>query len=100
MADLKEILYTKDKETINKTYKRIKKYAIREDVKIKDIEVMTKEAKILYLLEAFDNEKILSALMRDISLREFYDFDYLNICCLCDYRTAARKDCECLPDMV
>lgn len=77
MADLKERLFTKDKEIINRIYKRIKKYIIREKIIIKEAENTSKETKISYLVKAFENEKLIRAIMQDISLREFYDFDYM-----------------------
>ncbi len=76
MADLLERLYTKDKDSIIKSYKRIKKYASRLGIQNTLNDGMVKDIKLHYLAESLKNERILMALINDITLSEFYDFLY------------------------
>lgn len=75
MANLMENLFTKEKDELNKIYKKIKSYCIKLNVKFREADSNNKDEKIISICEACSDNRLLMALLSDLRLRDLYDFD-------------------------
>lgn len=71
MASREENLRTKDKKQIETIYKKVKRYVVHTGAKIKAKEGNDKETRINYITEAYKNNKVLLAVISDISIKDY-----------------------------
>lgn len=80
MACLKKELRTKDKKQIEYIYKKVKEYALLLGQEMGDCGGQSKEHKIQWIENAYNNQNIMNSIISNITIKEYCNIESLANC--------------------
>ena len=80
MACLKKELRTKDKKQIEYIYKKVKEYALLLGQEMGDCGGLSKEHKIQWIENAYNNQNIMNSIISNITIKEYCNIESLANC--------------------